>query len=125
MPEGWEFPSYKENYLTFLVQINLTEVKEYDKDNLLPEQGMLYLFYEALEQPWGFEEDEGCFKVMYFEGDMEELVRKESPSIRAEFVAFPAFKLSFEYIVTLSEDPEDLDFSDENEEEDFGICVGS
>ncbi|TYS67675.1 DUF1963 domain-containing protein [Sutcliffiella horikoshii] len=119
LPVGWEFPRYEDDYLTFMLQVNLSEAKPYDKDNLLPESGIMYLFYEALEQPWGFKEDEGCFKVLYFDGDMEELERKESPSSRTEFVAFPAFRLSFEPMVTLSENPENLDFADEEEEANY------
>ncbi|WP_237664912.1 YwqG family protein [Sutcliffiella horikoshii] len=119
LPAGWEFPSYEDDYLTFMLQVNLSEAKPYDKDNLLPERGILYLFYEALEQPWGFKEDEGCFKVLYFDGDMGELERKESPSSRTEFGEIPAFQLSFESMVTLSENPENLDFTDEEEEENY------
>ncbi|MCM3618465.1 YwqG family protein [Sutcliffiella horikoshii] len=119
LPAGWEFPRYEDDYLTFMLQVNLSEAKPYDKDNLLPESGILYLFYEVMEQPWGFEEDEGCFKVQYFDGDMGELERKESPSSRTEFGAIPAFQLSFEQMVTLSENPANLDFSDEEEEENY------
>ncbi len=119
LPADWEFPRYGDDYLTFMLQVNLSEAKPYDKDNLLPESGILYLFYEALEQPWGFKEDEGCFKVLYFDGDMGELERKESPSSRTEFGAIPAFQLSFEPMVTLSENAENLDFSDEEEEENY------
>lgn len=119
LPAGWEFPRYEDDYLTFMLQVNLSEAKPYDKDNLLPESGILYLFYEVMEQPWGFEEDEGCFKVLYFDGDMGELERKESPSSRTEFGAIPTFQLSFEQMVTLSENPANLDFSDEEEEENY------
>ncbi|MGD6780164.1 YwqG family protein [Sutcliffiella horikoshii] len=119
LPAGWEFPRYEDDYLTFMLQVNLSEAKPYDKDNLLPESGILYLFYEALEQPWGFDGDEGCFKVLYFAGDLGELERKKSPSIRTEFVAFPAFQLSFETMVTLPESPETLDFADDDEEANY------
>ncbi|WP_226682870.1 YwqG family protein [Sutcliffiella horikoshii] len=119
LPSGCEFPQYEDDHLTFMLQVNLSEAKPYDKDNLLPESGILYLFYEALEQPWGFDGDEGCFKVLYFDGDMEELERKKSPSSRTEFVEFPAFQLSFETIVTLPESPEKLDFADDDEEANY------
>jgi len=119
LPAGWEFPCYEDNYLTFMLQVNLSEAKPYDIDNLLPESGILYLFYEALEQPWGFDGDEGCFKVLYYDGDLGGLERKESPSSRTEFVAFPAFQLSFETMVTLPESPENLDFADDDEEANY------
>ncbi|MGD7054221.1 YwqG family protein [Sutcliffiella horikoshii] len=119
LPAGWEFPRYEDNYLTFILQVNLSEAKPYDKDNLLPVSGMLYLFYEALEQPWGFDGDEGCFKVFYYDGDLRGLERKKSPSSRTEFVAFRAFQLSFETMVTLPESPENLDFADDDEEANY------
>lgn len=119
LPPGLEFPRYEDNYLTFILQVNLSEAKPYDKDDLLPESGMLYLFYEALEQPWGFDGDEGCFMVLYYDGDLGGLERKKSPSSSTEFVAFPAFQLSFETIVTLPENPEYLDFADDDEEANY------
>lgn len=54
--------------LSFLCQINLADVKLYDRDNLLPGKGMLYFFYECEAFRWGFDpEDKGCAQVFYFE----------------------------------------------------------
>lgn len=55
-------------HLSFLCQINLADVKQYDLDDLLPGKGMLSFFYECEAFRWGFDpEDQGCARVFYFE----------------------------------------------------------
>ena len=44
LPKDFIWPYYQELPLSFLAQINLEEVKSLDKDNLLPDRGMLYFF---------------------------------------------------------------------------------
>lgn len=41
--------------LTFLAQINLAEVGNYPLDLGLPSEGLLQFFYDAKNQPWGFD----------------------------------------------------------------------
>lgn len=116
LPEDWEFPSYNNRSLSFLGQFNLNEIKPYNAENNLPISGILYIFYDVVEQPWGFEEDEGCFKVLYFEGDEKELKRKEYPEETEDYFPLPVFKVTFTNKLTLPEYPEDMEFSNEEEE---------
>ncbi len=54
--------------LSFICQINLDEVRAYDKEKLLPEKGMMYFFYESASQVWGFDpSDKGSARVFYYE----------------------------------------------------------
>ncbi len=54
--------------LSFFCQINLAQVKAYDKDHLLPGRGILYFFYECESFAWGFDPaDRGAARVFYFE----------------------------------------------------------
>lgn len=54
--------------LSFFCQINLAEIKPYDKEALLPDGGMLSFFYECDSFRWGFDpEDHGAARVFYFE----------------------------------------------------------
>lgn len=54
--------------LTFLCQINLEQVKPFDKDNILPSKGMLYFFYECESSRWGFDvDDKGAARIFYYE----------------------------------------------------------
>lgn len=71
LPRDFAWPIYESDeprHLSFLCQINLEEVKSYDRNGLLPGKGMLYFFYECDAFCWGFDpEDKGCARVFYFE----------------------------------------------------------
>ena len=62
MPENMEYPTIeveedgeKFDYpLTFVCQINCEDIAEYDKEGLLPHEGMLY-FFAALDEWLGYE----------------------------------------------------------------------
>jgi uncharacterized protein YwqG len=41
--------------MAFMGQLRLQDVAAYDPDARLPHAGMLYFFYEAEEQMWGFD----------------------------------------------------------------------
>jgi len=118
LPDEMEFPQYEKGSLWFIGQFNLEEIKTFDKDDLLPERGILYLFYDAYEQPWGFKEDEGCFKVLYFDGDLNELDRREYPTGDEGYLPLDTYQMIFKNIYTISESP--LEFDNEDEEENFG-----
>lgn len=63
VPEGFEFPTWNGQYLSFVAQIRLSDAKPYDVENLLPARGMLYFFFEFFQygehasiihnKPWG------------------------------------------------------------------------
>lgn len=59
------------NALTFLMQINCEEIHPLDKDNIFPEKGMLYFFYDFDSEPWDSEEN--GYAVCYYDGDIPEL----------------------------------------------------
>ena len=74
LPADFEWPTFKSaddgitRPLSFFCQINLAQVKPYDKDNALPESGMLYFFYECESSTWGYDPaDKGATRVFYFE----------------------------------------------------------
>lgn len=72
LPKDFAWPQFSDEGekcpLSFLCQINLADVKQYDLDGVLPEKGMLYFFYDCEAFRWGFDpEDKGCARVFYFE----------------------------------------------------------
>ena len=52
--------------LAFMAQFNLAELADLDKENLLPKQGHLLLFYDEESGAWGERYDKDCVKVFYF-----------------------------------------------------------
>ena len=127
LPANFKWPYFNseegEKPLSFLCQINLNEAKAYDSENLLPECGMLYFFYEAETQPWGFDpKDTGAFRVYYYENtegfallDLpEELEKDLRPAERAlafeKRASYPSFEeLEFHTDVDGNADFEDYD----------------
>lgn len=104
LPADFEWPRFEaENFdeeidnrpLSFLCQINLSEIKSYDKDKLLPNKGLLLFFYEQESMRWGFDpEDSGCSRVYYFE-DTDKLEATELPAELKEEYRVKEYDLSF------------------------------
>ncbi|MCC6462716.1 MAG: DUF1963 domain-containing protein [Saprospiraceae bacterium] len=66
--------------LSFIAQINLSETAPFDLDNVLPKTGILYFFYSAAQEVWGFDyQDKNKFEVIYWNGDFAELKRLDFP----------------------------------------------
>ncbi len=88
--------------LSFIAQINLSEVTEFDNSNSLPSQGILYFFYSAKADAWGFDiKDKDKFKVFYYEGPLEELQRKEFPADLVNYSRYKPCKLRFQSSVSI------------------------
>ncbi|MDI9865670.1 YwqG family protein [Flectobacillus sp. DC10W] len=66
--------------LSFIAQINLSQISQFDSENLLPKNGILYFFYADEQDAWGFDiKDQNKFKIIYFDGDLTTLKRFEFP----------------------------------------------
>ncbi len=65
--------------LTCLLQLNLSDIPKYENENFLPEEGMLYIFYDIENQPWDADDDENGFAVYYYSGDLSELSPTDFP----------------------------------------------
>lgn len=61
------------NYMEFLADIDLAEVKPFDTENLLPASGHLCVFYDMEGFPWDSEQSKEGVKVFYFENPTEEI----------------------------------------------------
>jgi uncharacterized protein YwqG len=80
LPPDFIWPEWKGTGLTFLAQFQLSELVSYDVERLLPNDGMLYFFYEVEAQPWGGEPpDRGVWQVMFYDGAPAVLERRSSP----------------------------------------------
>ena len=64
--------------LGFIAQIDLSAIPRVDE--LLPDSGWLYFFYDRYREPWGFDPtDRGCCRVIYANCDRTGLTRAEPP----------------------------------------------
>jgi uncharacterized protein YwqG len=85
--------------LSFLAQIDLSETP--DGTGLLPEHGWLYFFYDARQQPWGYDpRHRGAARVVYIDGTADSLRRAEAP---AGAHAFAASAVKSDLVPTLPE----------------------
>lgn len=88
--------------LSFVAQVNLSQVGRLDADRLLPEKGILYFFYSATQESWGFDpKDADQFKVYYFAGDVGELERKSFPEDLPQEARFTSCRVALEQSVSL------------------------
>ena len=101
LPADFEWPTFRSaddgitRPLSFFCQINLAQVKPYDKDNVLPESGMLYFFYECESSTWGFDPaDKGAARVFYFE-NTDGFVPLDLPDDLEEEYAIPEIAVKF------------------------------
>ena len=94
---SWAKSKFDNNYLSFLGQINLQEVKEFGEKGLLPKKGMLYFFFnldssddgkviflqdanelEKAVPPEEFKEEKKSFLKRLFTGKSKKRILKES-----------------------------------------------
>jgi uncharacterized protein YwqG len=92
MPSGFVWPHWNDKPLTFIAQIRLAEVASYDVEKALPPGGLLYFFYQADEQPEGYEpQHRGSFKVLYVEHEHVSLERISHPTAPGKSTQIQAF----------------------------------
>ncbi len=66
LPGRFEWP-VGDRPLDFLLQLNLSDLRNMEMARLLPRAGVLSFFYDLEAQPWGFQlSDRRLFKVVYF-----------------------------------------------------------
>lgn len=83
--------------LTFICQINCAEIAPYDKDNKLPHTGMLYFFYDLEEMP-DDPFDQNTARVLYYDGDLENLIEVKVVDEDGEPLAHTEQKITFENV---------------------------
>lgn len=87
--------------LSFIAQINMNELKVFDIDNLLPDSGMLYFFYSAEQEAWGFDpKDLDKFKV-YYSTETDDLEKTEFPDDLMDYSRFKVCNIDFKKTVAL------------------------
>ena len=104
LPEACEWPCNEDgDLLTFICQISLEDISEFDTDNRLPHKGIIWFFADLdyflgdLDAPCGGtgEWEPGTFKVLYSE-DCSDLCTHESYWEDGESAVLAAEGMSFE-----------------------------
>ncbi len=105
LPPEVAWPVWKGVPQSFIAQIRLEDIQQYDSDGLLPHKGMLWFFYDALQQTYGADPaDRGGWSVLYKE-DMTGLQRSQIPANLPTTGQFRPCSLSFASEISLSQVP--------------------
>lgn len=116
LPTQAEWPTWEGRPLSFLAQLNLTELAAYPAAAALPAAGWLSFFYDAQEQPWGYDPANQGRAVVLYHADTVALAPRQLPEGLSTdaYTAFPVAPLIFAAEMTLP-DPweDDLDIAEE------------
>ena len=120
LPTGAAWPEWKGLPQSFIAQIRLDDVSQYDTEKVLPQSGMLWFFYDAQQQTFGEDPaDRGGWQVLYTDGDLNALHRASAPTALPAASQYHACLLSFASELTLSQQPRleipELDWSDDDQ----------
>lgn len=100
--------------MSFVAQVNFAEAAPFDLAHKLPEQGMLYFFYDCSPDgmPWGFNpEDSDGWKIFFYDGDSTALTRFDAPEDLEEDengILFGCARMCFESVMELPSTESDL-----------------
>lgn len=94
LPFSTDWPRHEGHPLSFIAQVNLAETAAYEPEGLLPRDGLLSFFYDAVTQrAWGFDPaDRGASAVIYTPAS-EATSRREPPADLPEEGVFEAMGL--------------------------------
>ena len=106
LPPEAEWPSWNDQPLAFIAQINVSELPSFEFLQVLPSTGVLSFFYSAQQETWGFDpKDKGSWRVLHLE---EQGLQRRTPSpYLPDEGIYPACGLDFAPSFTLpdSESP--------------------
>lgn len=105
LPPGFDWPTWHGTPQAFIAQFHLPDLASGDVESVLPSAGMLYFFYEAEEQPWGYDPaDRGAWTVLYFDGDIATLHRLPAPETLPKYSRLAPHSISLRVVFTLRQD---------------------
>jgi uncharacterized protein YwqG len=106
LPTGVYWPKFNGQSQSFLAQIRLADVQAFDKDHLLPTQGMLWFFYDANQQTFGEQpEDRAGWRILFSADPSAKLQRAVAPADLPPASLFPSCALTCRSELTLALDP--------------------
>src|SRR5215510_14498915 len=104
LPPGVSWPERKGLPQSFIAQIHLSDVRPYDTHKLLPQDGMLWFFYDAQRQTFGADPtDLGGWRVIFMNDNLTGLQRHPAPAKLLASSQFRACSINFASEITLSQ----------------------
>ncbi|KKN12361.1 hypothetical protein LCGC14_1017180, partial [marine sediment metagenome] len=96
LPSEFEWPYWKERPLSFLMQLNLEDLEDYEYSQFYSHKGFLYFFFDPLQEEWGinYPKNREAWRVIYYEVDKSALTRTLNPSSNKKYV-YPTCYLNF------------------------------
>ncbi|MCC5944534.1 MAG: DUF1963 domain-containing protein [Bernardetiaceae bacterium] len=94
LPPNMKWETYQGKSLTFFAQVNLKEFNPFDKNQLLPQSGMLYFFFYIDPETFEYPQDQQACQIFYSQ-QTEGLVRHEYPEDLSELSYFLPCKMKF------------------------------
>ena len=81
LPPGWTYPQFNGAPLVFIGQLNLSQIQTIGVSNDLPNSGILYFFYDAIDQGIYGSNQEGqkAWRTLYYDGDLSQLIPVDHP----------------------------------------------
>lgn len=117
LPKDISWPKLNDSDLVFFAQYNISELKKFDVENLLPEKGMLYIFIGINGEYNEFSIEQKDYKIFFIE-NLEDLERKEYPTtLKTEGKVEPAEIQYFESITIPDDENYKLIYFDEKYED--------
>lgn len=100
LPSDAKWPDWKEKPLSFIAQINLSDLPSSEFLDVLPENGILSFFYSAEQETWRFDpNDKGSWRVCHFSD--RNINRRGVPPELPDIGIYTACSLDFEVSFTL------------------------
>lgn len=107
LPSSITWPKFKNESMQFFGQINLTEISDYHRSELLPKTGILY-FFAYFQEPvnefgaeYDFIKNKKEYSVIYFDGSLDELRSTSFPADIYKDYRFLEKSIAFETIFQL------------------------
>jgi uncharacterized protein YwqG len=104
---GFEWPRRDGVPLGFLGQFDLAAVARFPFAGVLPPRGLLSFFYEADQQPWGFDPKDRGSWLVHFEPDPTTVERRDPPDALPDASRFPEVPVEMSEVETLADDEPD------------------
>ena len=96
VPSEFEWPYWKERPLSFLMQLNLKDLNDFEYSQFCLHKGFLYFFYDPLQEDWGIDypKNKEAWRVMYYDVKKSALIKTQNPSQNKKYT-YPTCYLYF------------------------------